>query len=328
VQEDERAGESLSIENQKLILTKYVKEQGWNLVDLSGKRVGETIDGLHVFSLDEIGYGTITGFKGVNCGHDWFAYIEGISTPNYTQEQLEEMNARNIEYNGKMYTQYEINQMQRAGEQKVRMLKRRCVLQEEALRNATDPETKAVLQQKYQSTAAKLKDTEQQLKTFCRDTGNNRDRFREQVYGFGRSEAQKAVQVAKKVQGLTSGGNDGIIRDERIVRAVENGEITLTLNPEKQKPHILGSDMYKPSKHKSYFTCSLEELQEILLKYYGTGKVIVNRTGQIKEIIEIDHNIGVDMNEQGVIFGETNRFTVHYSKGRTHIVPSERKEKR
>jgi DNA invertase Pin-like site-specific DNA recombinase len=32
-QEDERAGESLSIENQKLILTKYVKEQGWNLVD-------------------------------------------------------------------------------------------------------------------------------------------------------------------------------------------------------------------------------------------------------------------------------------------------------
>ena len=33
-QEDMRAGESLSIENQKLILTKYVKEQGWNLVDI------------------------------------------------------------------------------------------------------------------------------------------------------------------------------------------------------------------------------------------------------------------------------------------------------
>ena len=30
--DDERAGESLSIENQKLILTKYVMEQGWNLV--------------------------------------------------------------------------------------------------------------------------------------------------------------------------------------------------------------------------------------------------------------------------------------------------------
>lgn len=33
-QEDMRAGESISIENQKLILTKYVKEQGWNLIDI------------------------------------------------------------------------------------------------------------------------------------------------------------------------------------------------------------------------------------------------------------------------------------------------------
>ena len=33
-QEDMRAGESPSIENQKLILTKYVKEQGWNLIDI------------------------------------------------------------------------------------------------------------------------------------------------------------------------------------------------------------------------------------------------------------------------------------------------------
>lgn len=31
--DDERAGESLSIENQKLILTKYCAEQGWNIID-------------------------------------------------------------------------------------------------------------------------------------------------------------------------------------------------------------------------------------------------------------------------------------------------------
>ena len=30
----ERAGESLSIENQKRILTSYVTEQGWNIVDI------------------------------------------------------------------------------------------------------------------------------------------------------------------------------------------------------------------------------------------------------------------------------------------------------
>ena len=33
-QEDMRAGESLSIEHQKMMLTKYVKEQGWNLIDI------------------------------------------------------------------------------------------------------------------------------------------------------------------------------------------------------------------------------------------------------------------------------------------------------
>ena len=32
--DDERAGESLSIENQKMILRKYVEEQNWNLIDV------------------------------------------------------------------------------------------------------------------------------------------------------------------------------------------------------------------------------------------------------------------------------------------------------
>ncbi len=31
--DDERAGESLSIDNQRLILHKYVAERGWDLVD-------------------------------------------------------------------------------------------------------------------------------------------------------------------------------------------------------------------------------------------------------------------------------------------------------
>ena len=30
--DDERTGESVSIENQKEMLTRYVREQGWNLV--------------------------------------------------------------------------------------------------------------------------------------------------------------------------------------------------------------------------------------------------------------------------------------------------------
>lgn len=164
------------------------------LVDLTGKRVGEIIDGKRVLSLDDIGYGLITGFGGVNCRHDWYPYFEGYSVPLYTKERLEKLNSRDISYNGEKYTLYEITQMQRKGERKVRELKRRAITYDEAVKNASDEDTKAVMQKKYQDSAVKLKKAEQDLKEFCNATHQDRDRFREQVLGLGRSQAQRAVQ--------------------------------------------------------------------------------------------------------------------------------------
>ncbi|RHO50738.1 hypothetical protein DW115_01280 [Clostridium sp. AM09-51] len=118
----------------------------------------------------------------------------------------------------------------------------------------------------------------------------------------------------------------GIIRDKRIVEGIENGEITNLLNSEKQKPHILGSDMYDPAKHKSYFIISEEELQSIINKYYGTGEVKIKENGQIKEILSVKDNIGVCVDIDGNFIEETNRMTIHYSKKRTHIVPTKRRK--
>ncbi|MBQ8687965.1 MAG: hypothetical protein IJ512_05400 [Ruminococcus sp.] len=185
------------------------------LVDLTGRRRGETIDGLRVLSLSDIGYGQITGFGGANCRHDWYPYFEGYSTPNYTQERLEQLNARNIEYNGKLHTQYEISQMQRAQERKIRELKRRTVVYDEALKNAPDAETKTAVQKKYTESAVKLKAAEQKLSDFCKATGQDRERFREQVNGFGRSQAQRAVWANRKM--LTSDSGSGIIKSGRFV---------------------------------------------------------------------------------------------------------------
>ena len=39
--DDERAGESVSIENQKEMLARYVREQGWTLYDLSLIHISE-----------------------------------------------------------------------------------------------------------------------------------------------------------------------------------------------------------------------------------------------------------------------------------------------
>ena len=64
----------------------------------------------------------------------------------------------------------------------------------------------------------KWKIYEAKLKDFCRQTGQDHDRFREQVLGFNRSPAQKAVHAAKKNR-LTSGGKDGIIREQERMRS-------------------------------------------------------------------------------------------------------------
>lgn len=191
----------------------HAKWQG-QLVTITGKDAGKIIDGLRVFTLSEIGYGSGEGFKGWNCRHNWHAYYPGFSTPNYTQEELKKLDEPCISYNGKLYTEYEVSQMQRAQERRVRAWKRRCVTAQEGLNNATDEATRATAQAEFDRSARYLKNNEAKLKDFCRQTGQDRDRFREQVLGFNKSTTQKAVHAAKK-NGLTSGGKDGIIKVQK-----------------------------------------------------------------------------------------------------------------
>lgn len=175
----------------------HAKWQG-QLVRIRGNGKEKTIDGLKVFTLHEIGYGKGDGFKGWNCRHNWHPYYPGLSTPNYTQAELKKLDEKSISYNGKKYTEYEVSQMQRTAERKVRALKRRTLAAQTAVENAPDEGTRMVLQTEYMVTAVKLKDSERILNDFCRQTGRRRDTFREQVAGFGKSEAQKAVHAAKK----------------------------------------------------------------------------------------------------------------------------------
>ena len=188
----------------------HAKWQG-QLVTITGKDAGKIIDGLRVFTLSEIGYGSGEGFKGWNCRHNWHAYYPGLSTPNYTPEELKKLDEPCISYNGKLYTEYEVSQMQRAQERRVRAWKRRCITAQEGVNSATDEATRATAQAEFDRSARYLKNNEAKLKDFCRQTGQDRDRFREQVLGFNKSTAQKAVHAAKKI-GLTSGGKDGIIK--------------------------------------------------------------------------------------------------------------------
>ena len=90
---------------------------------------------------------------------------------------------------GEKYTEYEISQMQRKGERKVRALKRRAAALDEAAKNTDDPAVKQGLNDDFAAVSVRLKDAEKTLKDFCRQTGRRNDTFRSQVNGFGRSTA-------------------------------------------------------------------------------------------------------------------------------------------
>lgn len=104
--------------------------------------------------------------------------------PAWTRDQLEELNARNIEYNGKQYTRYEINQMQRARERNVRRWKKRYLAETAAGADTTDA-------------AVCLKAARQSLAEFAQATGRRVDSARVSVPKFGRSEGSKAAWAAK-----------------------------------------------------------------------------------------------------------------------------------
>ena len=126
------------------------------------------------------GYGTGAGLCGWNCRHTFFAVFPELGDPpQWTQEQLRELNARNIEYNGKKYTAYEISQMQRARERNVRRWKKRYLAEDAAGLDTTD-------------SAVRLRAARQSLAEFAQATGGRVDSARVSVPKFGRSEASKA----------------------------------------------------------------------------------------------------------------------------------------
>ena len=100
-----------------------------------------------------------TGLCGWNCRHTFFAVFPELGDPPaWTRDQLEELNARNIEYNGKLYTRYEINQMQRARERNVRRWKKRYLAETEAGVDTTAL-TKATVYEKIVDARTQLSNT-------------------------------------------------------------------------------------------------------------------------------------------------------------------------
>lgn len=319
----------------------HARWQG-QLVQIQGKRTRKIIDGLKVFTLQEIGYGDGRGFKGWNCRHNWHPYYPGLSTPNYTPEEIARLDEKSISYNGEKYTEYEISQMQRKGERKVRTLKRRAAALEEAAKNTDDPVLKQGLNDDFSAVSVRLKDAEKTLKDFCRQTGQRRDAFREQVNGFGRSTAQRAVHAAAEKKRLTIDWDSGKIDTEVFRKSLQKGYVKTKVEKNKQIKHTYNKQWKNqvkqavqsfsnpdPKKRQTPRSVLRKDIdpQEIVDKYGGTGRLSLSDDGKtMNEYIELPEVIGKTFDKKIGRYVDTKTIQIKYSKGGTHVIPTIRKE--
>ena len=164
-------------------------EMGWDLMEITahsgarpeharwqGKIVSRSGQKGYL-SLRDIGYGETTGFKGINCRHDWYPYYKG-STRTYTQKELNKWKNEKVEYNGKKISKYEATQKQRYFERKIRQNKKDLKAQQAILTsNDKNIDIKQV-QDEIRNIKPSEKANREALDDFLKQTGLRKDNSR------------------------------------------------------------------------------------------------------------------------------------------------------
>ena len=168
------------------------------------------------------GYGTGPGLCGWNCRHSFFPYFEGLSESAYPHSKLREYEEKTVQYNGKTLSYYDATQQQRYIEWQIRRWKREYLMMDAAGMDTTQASVKL----------AQWRATE---RDFCKQTGIDRDGFRSQAEGFGRSQASRSTWENRKE-----------IEKYAQIRYNKDGTIVVTDDwTDKKNPHSEAE--YKPN---------------------------------------------------------------------------------
>lgn len=196
------------------------KEVGWDLMELTahggarpeharwqGKIV--SLSGQKGYlSKRDIGYGTVTGFKGVNCRHDWHPYYPGSSRA-YSNKQLKEWQNEKVEYNGKKISKYEATQIQRKMERQIRQDKRELAGIQGILKsNITDNKLIEETRTGFAKRSLIYKTHQNQLENFIKQTELKKDEAR--LY-TGKQDKSVTTQVANVTKIANKYNNSDII---------------------------------------------------------------------------------------------------------------------
>lgn len=126
----------------------------------------------------------------LNCGHAASPIILGVSSPQFTDEELEQFrrdNEAGVDIDGKHYTMYEATQRQRKFERSIRKQKRR-ILADESLGD----------KDKLQNDQIRLVRLQSEYNRFSKGTGLRTQHARMEMSGFGPKQAKVAEKIAKE----------------------------------------------------------------------------------------------------------------------------------
>lgn len=164
-------------------------ELGWDLMEITahsgarpeharwqGKIVSRTGQKGYL-SLRDIGYGEPTGFKGINCRHDWYPYYPG-SSRTYSNKQLKKWREEKVEYNGKKISKYEATQKQRYFERKIRQNKKDLKAQQAILTSNDENIDIKQVKNEIRNIKANEKANREALDDFLKQTGLRKDNSR------------------------------------------------------------------------------------------------------------------------------------------------------
>lgn len=195
-------------------------ELGWDLMELTahsgarpeharwqGKIVSRSGKKGYL-SFRDIGYGEATGFKGVNCRHDWYPYYLG-STKTYTQEQLNAWKNEKVEYNRKKISKYEATQIQRRMEREIRNDKKQLAGLQGILKSNIN-DNKLILETKTNFAKRSLiyKTHKNELDDFIKQTSLVKDNSR--LY-IGNQDKNISTQIANVTKIANKYNNSDII---------------------------------------------------------------------------------------------------------------------
>ena len=107
-------------------------------------------------------------------------------------------------------------------------------------------------------------------------------------------------------------------RDIIVKNAIDSGEVSKTINREKQMRHTKSN--HTPGR--SYLNGELDYAKELVDKYSGKGKAIMDRNENWthKETFDAPDIIGIHVDTNGIETA-TNKGVIAYSKTGTHVYP-------